>query len=84
MQVCFMLRDSAHPQLSLSLSHTLLTGQREREKEGGEREKEGGRESEKEGESVRDKEGGREREKERCKIFSKRMTGALPPFSYLV
>jgi hypothetical protein len=74
-QVCFMLRDSAHPQLSLSLSHPL---------DWSEREKEGGRESEKEGESVREKEGGREREKEKCKIFSKGMKGALAPFSYLV
>jgi hypothetical protein len=70
-----MLRDSAHPQLSLSLSQTLLTGQREREKERG-REKEVGRE--------RERERGREREKERCEIFSKGMTSALAPFSYLV
>jgi len=31
---------------------------------------------------VSEKEG--ERERERCKIFSKGMTGALAPFSYLV
>ncbi len=37
---------------------------------------------EKEKESVCEKEG--EKEKERCKIFSKGMTGALAPLSYLV
>ncbi len=55
-------------------AHTLLTGQRERERE---RDKE------------RVRKRGRGRERERCRIcpeflFSKVMTGALAPFSYLV
>ncbi len=56
MQTCFMLRE--HARNSLSLSHTLLTGPRERDEER-EREREGER---KRGRKMkREREGGRER-----------------------
>jgi hypothetical protein len=53
-----------------------------REREGGERERE--RERERDGERERERDGERERERKREYLFSKGMTGAMAPFSYLV